>query len=223
MHSPVLKQSYKKNIKKQLTKKRPKLRKGPTILKRLTESSSSSSSDLNDSWKSYGVISNISDERDYLLNKSESIDSIHQEIEEQRLYEEQIMLDNDSKKKDLNTSKNNYASVDIKHDEPKINRLHLMTQEINSEVSDFDKKHSAIIESQSSDYISEGYKSQNNDNRDQPDVFEKNLTGGRRRTRRLTDSHLQQYQIPKNDNQERRSSKTSKDDLNMFASKQSID
>ena len=133
------------------------------------------------------------------------------------------MLDNDSKKKDLNTSKNNYASVDIKHDEPKINRLHLMTQEINSEVSDFDKKHSGIIESQSSDYISEGYKSENNDNRDQPDVFELNLPGGRRRTRRLTDSNLQQYQITKNDNKERRGSKTSKDDLNMFASKQSID
>jgi len=85
-------------------KQRPKEKKGPTILKRLTESSSSTSSDSNDAWKSFDGISNISEERDYLLNKSDSLDSIQMEIEEQRIYEDQILLDHKTKMEEMETS-----------------------------------------------------------------------------------------------------------------------
>ena len=211
-----------------MMKQRPKEKKGPTILKRLTESSSSTSSDSNDGWKSFDGISNISEERDYLLNKSDSIDSIQMEIEEQRMYEDNIMMDYKTKMDEMQASQQS-AGLQLRNNSLKNadlgnhRRQHLMTSELKSSISDINNYVSKISKSRSSDYKSSGFKSEDNNNEHKEDaVSSQTPTAKRLAQRRLTEPNVSAANAVKLAKQERRASKLQTQDLEMFASDQKL-
>lgn len=218
-NSPIMKRQYRQTIRRQLNKQRPNMEKGPSILKRLTETSSEGSvSHSLDSWESSDYLSNISEERDNILNASRpvDVDSIHQEIAEQRLFECQLIEENMQQR--LDRSSNSDSGLGGKEDYSH-NRQHLLTSEQRSISSPVQSRrsHSSDYQSSAKEASSNGFQHAALPKKGKPfSEMDNNIK--RKHQRRRTESTASLAKAQKAAKNDPKLSRLEAHDLDMFAS-----